>query len=113
MVAGGLLGGATSEGGGAVAFPVMTLALGLHPDVARDFLFVTQSAGWVQVARLFLFMKMPEMNCFLNVYLVVFQYLYVNAFKYEMKWISIQILLFLVYHRIRVPGWLVRSLGPW
>ena len=45
MVAGGLLGGATSEGGGAVAFPVMTLALGLHPDVARDFLFVTQSAG--------------------------------------------------------------------
>jgi len=45
MIAGGLLGGATSEGGGAVAFPVITLGLKHHPDVARDFLFVTQSAG--------------------------------------------------------------------
>ena len=48
MIAGGLLGGATSEGGGAVAFSVMTLGLGLHPDVARDFLFVTQTAGRVE-----------------------------------------------------------------
>ena len=46
MIIGGFIGGATSEGGGAVAFPVMTLALALEPAVARDFVYVSQSAGW-------------------------------------------------------------------
>ena len=32
----------TSEGGGAVAFPVMTLALGIAPSVARDFSLMIQ-----------------------------------------------------------------------
>jgi len=32
----------TSEGGGAVAFPVMTLVLGVHPSVARDFSVMVQ-----------------------------------------------------------------------
>ncbi len=37
MVFGALVAGMTSEGGGAVAFPVMTLALGVDPTIARDF----------------------------------------------------------------------------
>lgn len=45
MMLGSLVAGATSEGGGAVAFPVMTLALGVPPEVARDFSFAIQSFG--------------------------------------------------------------------
>ena len=37
--------GMTSEGGGAVAFPVMTLALHITPAVARDFSLMIQSCG--------------------------------------------------------------------
>ena len=37
--------GMTSEGGGAVAFPVMTLALNITPAVARDFSLMIQSCG--------------------------------------------------------------------
>ena len=37
--------GMTSEGGGAVAFPVMTLALKVKPTVARDFSLMIQSCG--------------------------------------------------------------------
>ena len=39
------LSGMTSEGGGAVAFPVMTLALSIPPSVARDFSLMIQSCG--------------------------------------------------------------------
>ena len=35
----------TSEGGGAVAFPVMTLALHISPMVARDFSLMIQACG--------------------------------------------------------------------
>ena len=35
----------TSEGGGAVAFPVMTLLLEIKPEVARDFSLMVQSVG--------------------------------------------------------------------
>jgi hypothetical protein len=45
MVFGALVAGLTSEGGGAVAFPVMTLALGIQPAVARDFSLMIQSCG--------------------------------------------------------------------
>ena len=37
--------GMTSEGGGAVAFPVMTLLLKIDPKVARDFSLMVQSVG--------------------------------------------------------------------
>ena len=37
--------GLTSEGGGSVFFPVMTLALGIAPPVARDFSLNLQSFG--------------------------------------------------------------------
>ena len=45
MVFGATIGGMTSEGGGAVAFPVMTLALRIKPSVARDFSLMIQSCG--------------------------------------------------------------------
>jgi hypothetical protein len=50
MIFGSMIAGATSEGGGAVAFPVMTLALGIAPPVARDFSFMIQSVGMVGAA---------------------------------------------------------------
>ncbi|VDN01802.1 unnamed protein product [Thelazia callipaeda] len=45
MIFGALIGGMTTEGGGAVAFPVMTLALNINPTVARDFSLMIQSCG--------------------------------------------------------------------
>ncbi|CAD5218867.1 unnamed protein product [Bursaphelenchus okinawaensis] len=45
MILGAFVAGATSEGGGAIAFPVMTLLLHITPDVARDFSLIIQSAG--------------------------------------------------------------------
>ena len=47
----------TSEGGGAIAFPVMTLALGIAPAVARDFSFMIQSCGMSAAAFTINFMK--------------------------------------------------------
>ena len=41
--------GMTSEGGGAVAFPVMTLALKVAPTVARDFSLMIQSCGKINL----------------------------------------------------------------
>ena len=45
MVFGATVAGMTSEGGGSVAFPVMTLALEIQPGVARDFSLMIQSVG--------------------------------------------------------------------
>ena len=45
MMFGSAIGGATSEGGGAVAYPVMTLALGIESGVARDFSIMCQCCG--------------------------------------------------------------------
>lgn len=45
MILGAFVSGATAEGGGAVAFPVMTLLLHLDPTVARDFSLMIQSCG--------------------------------------------------------------------
>lgn len=45
MVFGSMFAGATSEGGAAIAFPVMTLAFDVSPVVARDFSFMIQSVG--------------------------------------------------------------------
>ncbi|WP_089728565.1 sulfite exporter TauE/SafE family protein [Candidatus Thiosymbion oneisti] len=45
MAAGSFVAGSTSMGGGAVAFPVMTLAFDISPSVARDFSLMIQSVG--------------------------------------------------------------------
>ena len=46
----------TSEGGGSVAFPVMTLAFNISPDVARDFSMMIQSVGMTAAASAILYM---------------------------------------------------------
>ena len=47
----------TSEGGGAVAFPVMTLVFSIKPAIARDFSLMIQSAGMSAAAFTIYFMK--------------------------------------------------------
>jgi uncharacterized membrane protein YfcA len=47
----------TSEGGGAVAFPVMTLVLKIAPGVARDFSMMIQACGMTCAAASILFMR--------------------------------------------------------
>ena len=49
--------GMTSEGGGAIAFPVMTLAFNISPSVARDFSLMIQSCGMTAAAFTIFFMK--------------------------------------------------------
>jgi len=45
MMVGSFIAGATSEGGGAVAFPVMTLLFDVAPSTARDFSLMIQTVG--------------------------------------------------------------------
>ena len=45
MAFGSFVAGSTSQGGGAVAFPVMTLGFGIDPQGARDFSLMIQSVG--------------------------------------------------------------------
>jgi len=45
MVVGSIIAGMTSEGGGAVAFPVNSLLLHIETEVARDFSLMVQSCG--------------------------------------------------------------------
>ena len=45
MVFGSLVAGATSEGGGAIAFPVFTKLLHIRPEVARTFSLAIQTIG--------------------------------------------------------------------
>ena len=45
MAFGSFIAGSTSEGGGAIAFPVMTLVFEIEPAVARDFALMIQSVG--------------------------------------------------------------------
>lgn len=45
MIVGSFIAGASSEGGGAIAYPVMTLFFNIEPEVARNFSFAIQSIG--------------------------------------------------------------------
>lgn len=45
MIFGSFIAGASSEGGGAIAYPVMTLIFDIEPEVARNFSFAIQSVG--------------------------------------------------------------------
>ncbi len=53
----------TSEGGGAVAFHVMTLGFGISPSIARDFSLMIQSCGMAAAAFTIFFMKVRISNC--------------------------------------------------
>lgn len=59
MIVGSLIAGATSEGGGAVAFPVMTLILGVSPHTARDFSLMIQSVGMLAAAYTIIKLRIP------------------------------------------------------
>jgi uncharacterized membrane protein YfcA len=50
MVAGSFIAGVSSEGGGAVAYPVMTLVFEIDPAVARNFSLAIQSVGMTAAA---------------------------------------------------------------
>lgn len=45
MIFGSFIAGASSEGGGAIAYPVMTLIFNIEPEIARNFSFAIQSIG--------------------------------------------------------------------
>jgi uncharacterized membrane protein YfcA len=47
----------TSEGGGAVAFPVMTLGFSIKPTIARDFSLMIQSVGMTAAAFTIFWMR--------------------------------------------------------
>lgn len=57
MLLGSTVAGMTSEGGGAVAFPVMTLGLKIAPLVARDFSLVVQAIGMTCAMFVIVFMN--------------------------------------------------------
>jgi hypothetical protein len=57
MIFGSMLAGATSEGGAAVAFPIMTLVFGIAPPIARDFSYMIQSVGMTAAAFTILYMR--------------------------------------------------------
>jgi len=59
MAFGSFIAGATSEGGGAVAFPVMTLGFGIAPSVARDFSLLIQSVGMMAAAFTIYCLRIP------------------------------------------------------
>lgn len=54
MIFGSFIAGASSEGGGAIAFPVMTLLLDISPAVARNFSLAIQSIGMTAATLLIL-----------------------------------------------------------
>lgn len=55
-----------SQGGASVAFPIMTLAFGIVPGVARDFSFMIQSAGMTAAAATIVLMQVQvEMHSLL------------------------------------------------
>ena len=57
MVFGSFIAGASSEGGGAVAFPVMTLLFDISPSVARNFSLAIQSIGMTAASYLIIVRK--------------------------------------------------------
>jgi len=59
MVLGSFIAGASSEGGGAVAFPVFTLLLNIPPAVARNFSFAIQSIGMTAASLLIIGLRIP------------------------------------------------------
>jgi uncharacterized membrane protein YfcA len=59
MVLGSLVGGGTSEGGGAVAFPVLTKVLAVPADQARLFSFAIQSVGMTAASMTIIYNHVP------------------------------------------------------
>ncbi len=59
MAFGSFIAGATTEGGGAVAFPILTLLFEIPPIMARDFAWMIQTIGMGTAAISILIFKTP------------------------------------------------------
>jgi uncharacterized membrane protein YfcA len=59
MVFGSLVGGGTSEGGGAIAFPIFTKLLRIAPYDARNFSLAIQSVGMGSASLSILYLRIP------------------------------------------------------
>jgi uncharacterized membrane protein YfcA len=59
MVFGSMVGGGTSEGGGAIAFPIFTKLLHIAPYDARNFSLAIQSVGMGAASLSILWMRVP------------------------------------------------------
>jgi uncharacterized membrane protein YfcA len=59
MVFGSLVGGGTSEGGGAIAFPIFTKLLHIAPYDARNFSLAIQSVGMGSATLSILYLRIP------------------------------------------------------
>lgn len=59
MVFGSFIAGATSEGGGAVAFPVFTKVLSIPPNIARTFALAIQTVGMGAASLVILNYRVP------------------------------------------------------
>ena len=59
MAFGSFIAGATTEGGGAVAFPILTLLFEIPPVIARDFAWMIQTIGMGTAAFSILIYKTP------------------------------------------------------
>lgn len=59
MAVGSFIAGATSEGGGAVAFPAMTLGFKIPPSTARDFSLMIQAVGMSAASAAILWNRIP------------------------------------------------------
>src|ERR1700727_2686406 len=59
MVFGSLVGGGTSEGGGAIAFPIFTKLLHIAPRDARNFCLAIQSVGMGAASLSILYLRIP------------------------------------------------------
>jgi len=59
MVFGSMVGGGTSEGGGAIAFPIFTKLLHIGPYDARNFSLAIQSVGMGSASLSILYLRIP------------------------------------------------------
>ena len=112
MIFGSFVAGASSEGGGAIAFPVMTLFFKIPPDVARNFSFAIQSIGMTAAAYLIIKRKIKiektylllasiggSIGIVLSTYFVV-PYVHPKYAKmmFVTFWLSFAIILYLINH---------------
>ncbi|MDZ7690558.1 MAG: sulfite exporter TauE/SafE family protein [Balneolaceae bacterium] len=67
MVFGSFIAGASSEGGGAIAYPVMTLMFEIDPSVARNFSLAIQSIGMTAASLWIIAKKIPIEKTYLGI----------------------------------------------
>lgn len=66
MIFGSFVAGGSSEGGGAIAFPVMTLVFKIHPAEARNFSLAIQSVGMIAATLWIIARKVPIEKTYLK-----------------------------------------------